>query len=150
MVKGSYTVELSLLSPLILGIVVLILYVSFYFYNAGIMQTAAFATALEAEKYRDCSKEKQKELLKGVGEKKLEGLLLGMGEITTNVNIQNEVYTVTYQGKLDLPFLNVLFLQENLSWNISVKGKSKVHHEKEWIQNVRRIWKLGEGLAGEE
>lgn len=150
MIKGSYTVELSLLSPLILGVVVFILYVSIYFYNAGVMKIMAFSTALEAEKCVMYKEEEQIEFLEEMGQEKVEGKLLGMGEITTAVKIDKSIYTVGYKGKLALPFFTGVFLPDSLSWEISVESKSECHKEKDWIQNIRRIMKLGEAWGGDE
>lgn len=150
MVKGSYTVELSILSPFILGIVIFILYETFYFYNAGVMKAMAFSTALEASCYEDYSMERQEAILENLGQKKIEGKLFGMGDVSTFISINNSSCTVGYEGKLSLPFLSGSFLPDASLWTISVEEKSKVSKPREWIQNVRRIQKLGEKWVGEE
>ncbi len=124
--KGSYTVEFSLLSPLILGVLVFIVYMSLYFYNAGIMRAEAYAIALDGHK-----------------ENTLEGKLVGIKNEKVSVENKGKELQVTITGSMEMPFLAD-------GWKILAVGKSSKADTKEWIQNLRRLEKIGETWIGDD
>lgn len=148
--KGSYTVEMALLSPLILGTVIFVIYTSFYFYNAGIMQITAYTVGMEAEKYADNTQKQLEKILEASSQKNIQKKLLGMEGVTAMISIGSGECITTYKGSMSLPFFKGSFFEDVMTWNISVTGKSRIHKEKEWIQEVRRLMKLGEKWMGED
>lgn len=148
-VKGSYTIELALLSPLLLGTMVFVLYTAFYFYNAGVIRIIAFSTMMEVEEFADDGVEQQR-IINAVNQKELEEKLIGMEIDTIYVTMKKDEYIIKVQGEMRLPFFNGTFFKDVMKWNISVMEKNTRHREKKWIQDIRRIKKLGEKWIGEE
>ncbi|MCR5733419.1 MAG: pilus assembly protein [Lachnospiraceae bacterium] len=98
--RGSLTIELSLLIPLILGTIVLILFLGFYMHDRCIMTKACHLASLRAgsETSESLSREKAAEML----DEAFTGKLIRMHEDTREITVSEENGTVriTLKGSM--------------------------------------------------
>lgn len=98
--KGSYTVEMSFIMPLVILCVVLILYLSFYLHDRSVLRTEAARGALEAAARGE---ELPISEYRGLEKK----LIMGSGtEVRQAVN--GEEYTVTLSCRVKQPMPSLL------------------------------------------
>lgn len=99
--KGSYTVEASFLLPMILSVIVLIIYLSFYLHDRAVLSSAAYTAALRGSQMRagdnvagDVSAQAQ-ELIRN--------RLLGTSDVETDVECNSGSIVVSYGGTIRIP-----------------------------------------------
>ena len=100
--KGSYTVEASLLFPFILTVLVLIIYLSFFIHDRQLMQAAAYTSALRGSQIIDNRQDvftKVEESSKEI----LENRLLAVRNQTTDIQITGQKISVTIEGAVMIP-----------------------------------------------
>ena len=62
--KGSYTIEAALVFPFILGVMVFIIYMSFFLHDKAVMKCCAYQAALKGSMIRTSSDDMKAEALK--------------------------------------------------------------------------------------
>ena len=100
--KGSYTIEAAFLFPLIMSVIVLIIYLSFFIHDRAVMDAASYQAALRgslvtADKTDFIAKAEK------AGDELLKGALLVTRVNEKNIEMKNNTLTVTYTGIMSIP-----------------------------------------------
>ncbi|MBR6329926.1 MAG: pilus assembly protein [Lachnospiraceae bacterium] len=123
--KGSYTVEASFLMPMILTVIVVIIYLSFFLHDRAVLSSAAYTAALRGSQLINgedvyARVEKNAAALR-------ENRMLGTKNIQTDIQIGSSQITVSYSGELRIPAGTLLcrYLtggKDHLSVEVSAKA----------------------------
>jgi len=119
--KASYTIEAALLMPCVLGIIVFIIYLSFYCFDYAYLSQCAYSSALRGahitlESANDAASEatKNSNKLSGSG-------VLARGSLAHDVSADGDSVTVSYKLSLAVPlseFLKNVTSRNNWSFEI--------------------------------
>lgn len=120
--KGSYTVEASLLFPFILTVIVMIIYLAFFIHDRCVMNTAAYQAALRGSREKSSSG-KAIGITEKAAEELLAGTLIATENVSHDVNITDKEISVIYEGTMKIP-AGILFMRINGSEGIPIKVKS--------------------------
>ncbi len=143
-VQGSYTVEAALIFPMIMGIIVFIIYMSFYLHDMSVMKSCAYQAALKASLIRSSEADMQTEAQKAA-EYNISGLLLATQDLKTETRISGREVSVTYSGTLRIP-QGLLFMHIIGTDNIQITQTGKAF-QKDAIEFIRTC-RAAEHLAG--
>ena len=133
--KGSYTIEAALIFPFIMGVIVFIIYISFFLHDRAVMKSCAYQAALKASLVRTGSSDMQREALKAA-EYNISGLLLATEGLDTRVSVSGKEVTVSYSGTLRIP-QGALFMKISGSDGIAVQGEGRAS-QKDAIEFIRK------------
>ncbi len=105
---GSYTIEAAFLFPLILSVLSVVIYLSFFIHDRAILDAASYQAALRgslvtAGKSDFLSKAEK------AGDEILQGKLLATTTLTKDITMQGNTLTVRYTGSLPIP-TGVIFI----------------------------------------
>lgn len=122
--KASYTVEAALLFPFILGVIVLLIYGSFFIHDRAVMDAAANQAAIRGSEitspYGDIFSK-----VRDTGEYETEGRLLATKNLNMDIMVDSKEVKVTYTGDFVIPKGVILVPGMNMAGTeISVQGKS--------------------------
>lgn len=100
--KGSYTVEAAFIFPLVMSVIVLIIYLSFFIHDRAVMDAASYQAAMRgslvtANKSDFLSKAEK------AGDELLKEALLVTRVSEKNIEMKNNTLTVTYSGIMSIP-----------------------------------------------
>lgn len=96
--KGSYTIELSLLMPMLLVVLLLIIYSDFYMHDRVVIGRACYAASLRASL---CVDENIREsMAKGEFLKEIDNKLLGKWQYTFEAVLANDEVVVNFEGTM--------------------------------------------------
>lgn len=123
--EGSYTVEASLIVPIVIFIIFSIIYYSFYLHDSLVMKSCGYGIVLDNENYSGVGEyelsEKARELLD-------ERTILAQ-DISADVKLKNNGMEIYYTGKFSFPFIGLREILEGSISNINrctiVKSMSK-------------------------
>lgn len=130
--RGSMTVEMSFLMPIILMLIMSSIFASFYFHDKNILAGAAYETAVVGStKMREKDKVADSELKELFRERVGRKCILFAGNIVeVNIGKQDICVTATvHKGR----------------FSVSVMKKAAVTKPEEYIRNVRRLKETGNG-----
>lgn len=133
--KASYTIEAALIFPLIMGVIVFIIYMSFFLHDRAVMKSCAYQAALKGSLIRTSESDMRSEALKAA-EYNIDGLILATENIKTSVNISGSEVTVAYSGNLSIP-QGILFMKIAGTDSILVEGKATAY-QKDAIEFIRK------------
>ncbi len=133
--KASYTIEASLIFPFIMGVIVFIIYISFFLHDRTVMKSCAYQAALKGSLVRTSVSDMAQEARKAA-EYNIDGLLLVTEGLQTEVSTSGKEITVSYRGKLRIP-QGILFMKIAGSENIAVEGEGKAS-QKDAIEFIRQ------------
>lgn len=133
--KASYTVEAALIFPFIMGVVVFIIYMSFFLHDRAVMKSCAYQAALKGSLVRTSESDMRSEAQKAA-EYNIDGLILATDNIKTSVNVSGSRVTVAYSGTLRIP-QGILFMKIAGTENILVEGEATAY-QKDAIEFIRR------------
>lgn len=150
MTKASYTVEMALLFPVILGVVLFTMGLGFYMYNLSVMDMAAYETAIEGARWSGASEEYIEEKLEEQGEAAIKGRLIAVREPSVSVTVKGDQVQVVCGGKYLFPVVNIFLGGSADGKNISVRGQAKTQAPVDWIRNLRKVGKMAELLGKEK
>ncbi len=100
--RASYTVEAAFLFPLIMSVIVLLIYLSFFIHDRAVMDAASYQAALRgslvtANKSDFIAKAEK------AGDELLKGALLVTKVNRKDIEMENNMLTVTYSGIMSIP-----------------------------------------------
>ncbi len=138
-IEGSYTVEAALVFPFIMGVIVFIIYVSFFLHDKAVMKSCAYQAALKGSLIRTGEADARKEAEKAAAYN-IEGLLLATKEMSTEVSVSGEEITVKYSGSLAIP-QGILFMKISGTDHIAVEGggSASMKDAIEFIRKTRMV-----------
>lgn len=150
MTKASYTVEMALLFPVILGVILFIMGLGFYMYNLSVMDMIAYDVAIEGAQWNGTSEEYIEKKLKEWGEAEIKDRLIAVKSPSVSVTVKgNQVLTVC-EGKYMFPIVNSFLGGGADGKSISVSGKAKIQDSVSWIRGLRKVGKVAELLGKEK
>ncbi len=118
--KGSYTVEASLLFPFILSVIVFIMYMSFFLHDRCVMNQSAYQAALRASRVKTGDNKVMSTAERAAGEL-MEKTVLATSGVTHSIDISGSEVKVRYEGILRIP-AGTLFMRISGSDGIKVEG----------------------------
>jgi hypothetical protein len=142
--RGSYTVEASLIFPFIMGTVVFIIYMSFFLHDRAVMKSCAYQAALKGSLIRTGGPDMVREAKKAA-DYNIEGLLLMTEDLQTEVSLSGTEICVSYRGNLRIP-QGILFMKIAGTEGILVEGQGRAG-QKDAIEFIRKTRAVGR-LAG--
>lgn len=144
---GSYTVEASLIFPFIMGVIVFIIYISFFLHDRSVMKSCAYQAALKGSMIRTSVADMEKEARKAA-EYNIDGLLLMTDGLQTSVSVSGKDVTVSYSGTLRIP-QGPLYMAIAGTDGIEVRGEASASQKDaiEFIRKTRAIKNAAGSLA---
>ena len=133
--KGSYTIEAALIFPFIMGVIVFIIYISFFLHDRAVMKSCAYQAALKASLIRTGASDMEREALKAA-EYNISGLLLATEGLDTRVSVSGKEVIVSYSGTLRIP-QGALFMRISGTDGIVVSGEGRAS-QKDAIEFIRK------------
>lgn len=146
--KGSYTVEASFLLPMILTVIVLIIYMSFFLHDRAVLQSAAYTSALRGSQM--ISGEKVFSEVENSAKKLIANRLIGTDDVQTTIDISGDDVKVSYKGIMEIPAGALLcsYLAGNPK-GLEVKAESNARRQNavKLIRRCRIIEKAAKGMS---
>lgn len=139
MLKGSVTIEASIIMPIIIIIIALLVYLSFFLYNRCIMTQMTYISALRGSlSEEDVVKTEQNIEME---EKELFGnKVLAIAKIHFDNKIKNTNITVTTNASMKFPFASYASqLKIKGNWNIMIKKKVEKIEALQFIRDCRKL-----------
>ena len=133
--KGSYTVEASLLFPFILSVIVFIMYMSFFLHDRCVMNQSAYQAALRASRVKTGDNKVMSTAERAAGEL-MEKTVLATTGVTHSIDISGSEIKVRYEGTLKIP-AGTLFMNIYGSDGIKVEGSGSAKR-KDPIKFIRQ------------
>lgn len=136
MLRGSLTIELTLLMPFILGVFIFILFSGFVLHDKCIVNKACLSAALRGSQESEDDKAMEK-AMQAINEV-LPGKLIGSWSYNTGIDVGKDAVRVTFKGDTDMGsglIRRVLFTG---STSHSYECKSYRLKEAEYIRISRR------------
>ncbi len=144
--KGSFTIEASIIIPIIIMITVMILYISFFLYNRCIISQKCYIIAFRGSMYEDGFTdpvldrfgfiEREKEALFG-------NKLIAIKSFHTKSDIQDKSIVVLTEAYIKVPFSLLLKRQGFYTgWIIKEQKKANIIKEIDFIRNCRKLEKI--------
>lgn len=144
---GSYTVEMALLFPLILGVLLFSLGLTFYLYDLCVLNIHANLVALEGQQFVDMSEKNRERKIRERAEE-VKDSLIAIEKFSVSVQVKGDKITVAYSGEYTFPIVN-LFLNGNRKKEaVSVRAESVIQNAVEWIRTVRKVGRIAEYIKG--
>ncbi|MCR4909072.1 MAG: pilus assembly protein [Lachnospiraceae bacterium] len=143
---GSYTVEASLLFPLILGVISLVIYTAFFLHDRAVLDAASYQAALRGSLV---TSDKSDFLSKAekAGDEILSGRLLATRTLVKDIEMKGNTLTVRYTGSLKLPsgILFIPLLPREVT--VTAESKAKRLDPTGFVRQCRIIENLKEGTS---
>lgn len=98
--QGSYTVEASLIVPMVLFSIVFILYSAFYMHNQAVIKEAAYETAIYGTVLYAKNTEEMKRKMQEKYRNSIDGRLIAMKKPVFSIKADNKGVTVSIKGKM--------------------------------------------------
>ena len=141
--KGSYTIEASLLMGIILPVLAGLIYIGFWYHDKSFLQSAAYEAACAASLKED-------EESFRIGEVAMEltkGRMLGTGNLQVQSKDGEEKASVSYYGNFRIPGMIAAFFS---SGNLEMKETCSLSVERpsRKIQKIRGIVKIVKRAGG--
>ncbi len=146
--SGSYTVEMALLFPIILGVLIFSLGLTFYLYDIFVLDISANLAAVEGRKFADMSEKNRERKVRRLAEKEIDGSLIAMQNLTVSVQVKENQVSVSYTGEYAFPLINIFLGGGEDKKVISVKAESVIQDAVGWIRTVRKVGRIVEYVKG--
>lgn len=125
--KGSFTIEASLIVPMILMVVVVILHILFYYHDKNILEGAAYETAVVGSGRIEYEEE---ELCRYFRER-VRGKLVLFAMLQEEIEVKKEEVFVTCTAR-------------RKTMKVTVRASARRTEPEKFIRKIRKIEKLGE------
>ena len=140
---GSYTIEAALIFPFVMGVIVFIIYMSFFLHDMAVMKSCAYQAALKGSLIRTSISDMEEEAKKAA-QYNIKDLLLATDDLKTEVSISGKDVRVSYSGGLRIPE-GLLFMKIAGIDRIEIKGEGTAH-QKDAIEFIRQCRSAGNML----
>lgn len=145
--EGSYTVEAALLFPLILSVIILVMYISFFLHDRCVMNQSAYQAALRASRVKT-SEGKVMGTAERAADELMEKCMLATTGVTHSVDISGSEIKVRYEGTLRIP-AGVLFMNIYGSDGIRVEGSGSAKR-KDPVRFIRQCRMVERTIGSKE
>ncbi len=143
--KGSFTVELALLMPLLIGVFLFIFFLAYYMHDRCIIEKACYAAALRG------SQQSEPDHMKVVAQETLDEVipdrLLGRWELKHQIDVTRQEVCVSESGNMKIREGLLVLLMGKQSFTFSAKCSAKQINEPVFIRSQR---KQGRGYCSEQ
>ena len=134
--KGSLTIELTLLMPFILGVFIFILFSGFAMHDKCMVNKACLAAALRGSQESEDDKAMDK-AAEALGEV-IPGKLIGRWSYKTGIDVGSDAVRVTFEGDTDMGFGLIRRVLSTGSTSHSYECESYRLKEAEYIRTSRK------------
>lgn len=145
---GSYTVEMALLFPVILGVLLFSLGLTFYLYDLCILDIGANLAAMEGQKFADMSEKNIERKVRRLAEEEVKNSLIAMEHLTVSVQVKKDKISVAYNGEYSFPIINLFLGGSSKKEAVSIQAESVIQNAVEWIQTVRKVGRIVDYIKG--
>lgn len=128
--KGSFTIEASVIVPMILMVFVLIVYAVFYYHDKNILEGAAYETAVVGSG----RSEPEEAEIRAYFRKRIQGKLILFGQVQEEISMDKEEVIVKCTA-------------EKKKMRVSAEVSAKRTEPERFIRDIRKIQKTGEKLG---
>lgn len=119
--RAYFTVEASLLLPLVTALFFLMTFLAFFSYDRCILEQAAYEAAVRGSTQYLDSNEETYQVVKETATKLITDRLFAIDEISCTVSVSAKTVSVRYQCKFQMPLADwIEALQEEASFHIEV------------------------------
>jgi hypothetical protein len=141
--KGSYTVEASLLMPVILGAIVVLIYMSFFLHDRAILYEGAAILANQYTNERNLTNDEIKQRLQARSNDVMNGNVICTKNITTEITVSRKEIKVECKGDFFFPSLYVVqAVFQGRDFHFSVTKQMKRYDPVQFIRNCRKVERL--------
>ncbi len=147
--KGSYTIEASFLMPMILTVIVMIIYLTFFLHDRTIMYSAAYTAAMRGSQLN--SGEDVYTQVEESGKKLIENRLLATRDVTTDVTVQKDRIKVSYTGTMKIPAGTLLcryLINGRDSLEINASAQADCVNPVSLVRKIRIVEGYSKDLSG--
>lgn len=139
MLKGSITIEASIIMPIIIIIVALLVYLSFFLYNRCIITQMTYISALRGSLSEENLARVEQSIQ--IEEKELfSNKVLAIAKIQFDNEIKNKNITLTTNASMRFPFASYASqLKIKGNWNIIIKKNVEKIDALQFIRNCRKL-----------
>lgn len=144
--KGSFTIEASIIIPIIIMITVMIIYVSFFLYNRCIISQKSYIVAFRGSMYEEGFTDPVLDRI-GFIKREKESLygnkLIAIKSFQTKCDVQDKSIAVHTEAYIKVPFSLLLKRQGFYNgWIIKEQKKARIIKEIDFIRNCRKLEKI--------
>ena len=137
--KNAYfTVEASLLMPLILGGIIFVIYLGIYLYDVCTLRQVSYIAVLRGSQLKDTSSEEIKNYADKQADQLMENQILAKENVQTEISVTKNKVKVNITAKITMPFAE--FISEEIGlWNMENEAEAYRLDPVDIIRNVRKI-----------
>lgn len=139
---GSYTVEMALLFPIILGVLLFILGLTFYLYDVCVLDISANFAAIKGQEFLDMSERNRERKIRKIAEEEVADSLIAMKNLMVSVQVEKEKVVVSYSGEYVFPVINLFLGGKGEKQKVSIQAESVIQNAVEWIQTIRKAGRI--------
>lgn len=138
--KASYTVEASLLLPLVLSVITFLIYGCFYLYDRTVLTGLAYESALFGSRMEENNKDIILQQTKEKGNQLLSKKVINTRGIVTQVKVSGDNVLVSYRGDFKVPGgVLIEMLIKKYVVEIKVEGEAKRLHQVSFLRECRTV-----------
>lgn len=150
-VRGSATVELTVIAPILLIIMLLLVYMGLYLYDRTVLYADAYLAAFRAAQMTEQSNE---EVYAEVGRQiadAMEGQLIALPEVDREITVTYQGVRITYSGEVSVPVIQSGSPFETWgSYAFEGEAYAARHRPVTFIRRCRLLLRLAEQNETEE
>ena len=145
-IRGSSTIEASLIMPMVLTIFAFLIYLSFFLYNRIEVTADAYICALRGSQMELETAKETYQYMKKESNKLIGGNLLATSKYGEQIEVNGNNVQVTYSVSIQVPGAVIIsnIFEEN-NWNYSITKKTKKLQPVLFIRKCRKISSLKNG-----
>ena len=138
--KGSSTVEMAFLIPLVTMMIILLLSLGIFLYNRSVLTAYASAAALRGSRQQDCSNEEIYNIVTTEIDRLVSCRLLFLDDYEKKVSIKGDEVTVTLGIEQKIPLIGICEpLLKKDTWSFAVTKTSKIQNPVFFIRNCKKV-----------
>lgn len=125
-VRGSATIEMAYIMPVIFLTIIAVIYMMFYFHDKNILAGAGYETVVVGSQKMRWDEENIEGLLSGLFRERVDGKMIFFAGADANITCEEDVIIVQAEAKKH-------------GMHIKIEQKIKVVTPEKFIRNLRRI-----------
>lgn len=137
--KNAYfTVEASMLIPLILGGIIFVIYLGIYLYNVCTLKQSSYMAALRGSQMKNVSNEDIKSYTQQQLNQLLEQQILATEKLETRIHVTGNKVKIYISTNITMPFAGFISKAVDF-WEIENEAEANRLNPVEIIRNVRKV-----------
>lgn len=140
--------EMALLFPLILGVLLFSLSLTFYLYNLCILDISVNLMAIKGQRFADMSEKTIERKIRKEAEEEIKDSLIAMENLIITVRVKKDKVFVSYVGEYTFPVINLFLGGSGKKETISVQAESVIQNAAGWIQTIRKAGRIVDFIKG--